>query len=204
VTQWQNLFYEDRYAHTHQRNPDFMKLADSMGVQGRRLVKPEEVREGLQWLIDAEGPALLEVVTDKKVPVLPMVPTGAALHEFIAWDSGESSLRPAHAYACVLTYTSQGSKAPSNNARADGRAARLMHGALTNCDQRKVVLGRYSALSTALRWAAWRAEGGFIRKKGTRFVWPLRKRFGSLSASSKVLLSCLTQVHLACYWANSV
>jgi acetolactate synthase I/II/III large subunit len=94
VTQWQNLFYEDRYAHTHQRNPDFMKLADSMGIQGRRLVKPEEVREGLQWLIDSEGPALLEVVTDKKVPVLPMVPTGAALHEFIAWDSGKSFLRP--------------------------------------------------------------------------------------------------------------
>lgn len=32
VTQWQNLFYEDRYVHTHQVNPDFMKLADAMGV----------------------------------------------------------------------------------------------------------------------------------------------------------------------------
>lgn len=32
VTQWQNLFYEDRYAHTHQRNPNFVKLADAMGM----------------------------------------------------------------------------------------------------------------------------------------------------------------------------
>jgi len=88
VTQWQNLFYEDRYSHTHQKNPNFMKLADAMGVQGRRLTKPEEVVDGLKWLIETDGPALLEVVTDKKVPVLPMVPTGSALHEFITWDSG--------------------------------------------------------------------------------------------------------------------
>lgn len=88
VTQWQNLFYQDRYSHTHQKNPDFMKLADAMGIQHRRLIKPEETREALQWLIETDGPALLEVVTDKKVPVLPMVPGGAALHEFLVYDSG--------------------------------------------------------------------------------------------------------------------
>lgn len=88
VTQWQNLFYEDRYSHTHQKNPDFMKLADSMGIQHRRLVKPEDTVDALKWLIDSDGPALLEVVTDKKVPVLPMVPAGCGLHEFITWDSG--------------------------------------------------------------------------------------------------------------------
>lgn len=93
VTQWQNLFYEDRYAHTHQVNPDFMKLADAMGVKGRRLIKPEETKEALQWLIDSDGPALLEVVTDKKVPVLPMVPTGKGLHEFLTWDSAKDKAR---------------------------------------------------------------------------------------------------------------
>ncbi|KAK7908418.1 acetolactate synthase I/II/III large subunit [Apiospora marii] len=86
VTQWQNLFYEDRYAHTHQQNPDFMKLADAMGVQHRRLIKPEEVEDALKWLINSDGPALLEVMTDKKVPVLPMVPAGCGLHEFLVWD----------------------------------------------------------------------------------------------------------------------
>jgi acetolactate synthase-1/2/3 large subunit len=91
VTQWQNLFYEDRYAHTHQKNPDFMKLADAMGVQARRCIKPDDVTASLQWLIDSEGPAFLEIVTDKKVPVLPMVPAGAALHEFLVYDEGLSS-----------------------------------------------------------------------------------------------------------------
>ncbi len=94
VTQWQNLFYEDRYSHTHQKNPDFMKLADAMGVKHRRLIKPDETVDALKWLIEAEGPALLEVVTDKKVPVLPMVPAGSGLHEFITWDGGKY-LQPA-------------------------------------------------------------------------------------------------------------
>ncbi|OIW32219.1 acetolactate synthase [Coniochaeta ligniaria NRRL 30616] len=93
VTQWQNLFYEDRYSHTHQKNPDFMKLSDAMGIQHRRVSKPEDVVDALKWLIDSDGPALLEVMTDKKVPVLPMVPAGCALHEFISWDGAKDKAR---------------------------------------------------------------------------------------------------------------
>lgn len=89
VTQWQNIFYEDRYAHTHQSNPDFIKLAEAMRVQNRRVSKPEEVVDALKWLINTDGPALLEVVTDKKVPVLPMVPVGSGLHEFLVFDGGK-------------------------------------------------------------------------------------------------------------------
>lgn len=90
VTQWQSLFYEDRFAHTHQRNPDFIKLAEAMGVQAERVTAPKDVDAKLKWLIESEGPALLEVVTDKKVPVLPMVPGGKALHEFLVYDEGIS------------------------------------------------------------------------------------------------------------------
>lgn len=92
VTQWQSLFYEDRYAHTHQKNPDFVKLGDAMGVQARRCIAPEDVESKLKWLIESDGPALLEIVTDKKVPVLPMVPAGKALHEFLVYDAGMASL----------------------------------------------------------------------------------------------------------------
>jgi len=89
VTQWQNIFYEDRYAHTHSENPNFMKLADAMGIQARRCIKPDDVIDSLKWLIESDGPAFLEVVTDKKVPVLPMVPGGSALHEFLVFDPGK-------------------------------------------------------------------------------------------------------------------
>jgi acetolactate synthase I/II/III large subunit len=93
VTQWQSLFYEDRFAHTHQKNPDFVKLAEAMGVQARRCLTPADVDESLEWLVNGsgDGPALLEVITDKKVPVLPMVPAGKALHEFLVYDEGMSS-----------------------------------------------------------------------------------------------------------------
>lgn len=101
VTQWQNLFYQDRYSHTHQKNPDFLKIADSMGLQGRRVSDPTDVVDSLKWLINTKGPALLEVVTDRKVPVLPMVPSSSGLDEFISWDSGEffilkKKIRPRH------------------------------------------------------------------------------------------------------------
>jgi acetolactate synthase-1/2/3 large subunit len=93
VTQWQNLFYEDRYAHTHQSNPDFIKLAEAMRIQARQVSKPEDVVDALKWLINTDGPALLEVVTDKKVPVLPMVPAGSGLHEFLVWDGEKDKKR---------------------------------------------------------------------------------------------------------------
>lgn len=93
VTQWQNLFYEDRYAHTHQQNPDFMAFAKAMRIQHRRISKPEEITDALTWLINTDGPSLLEVVTDKKVPVFPMVPAGSGLHEFIAFDASQDKQR---------------------------------------------------------------------------------------------------------------
>jgi len=98
VTQWQSLFYEDRFAHTHQKNPDFVKLADAMGVKARRCLKPADVNESLDWLINGsgDGPALLEVVTDKKVPVLPMVPAGKGLHEFLVYDEGTLLIHDKH------------------------------------------------------------------------------------------------------------
>lgn len=93
VTQWQNLFYEDRYAHTHQKNPDFVKLAEAMGVQAQRCMAPSDVTSKLEWLLNTEGPAFLEIVTDQKVPVLPMVPAGKALHEFLVYDEGKHILK---------------------------------------------------------------------------------------------------------------
>ncbi|KAF2267994.1 acetolactate synthase [Lojkania enalia] len=93
VTQWQTLFYQDRFSHTHQRNADFVKLGDAMNVQAQRCIKLEELEDKLKWLLNTEGPALLEIVTDQKVPVLPMVPAGNALHEFLVYDEATQKKR---------------------------------------------------------------------------------------------------------------
>ncbi|CUM50527.1 Acetolactate synthase catalytic subunit, mitochondrial [Debaryomyces fabryi] len=87
VTQWQSLFYEHRYSHTHQSNPNFMKLAEAMGVKGIKISTQEELVSGVKEFLDYPGPVLLEVIVEKKVPVLPMVPGGNALDDFIVFDA---------------------------------------------------------------------------------------------------------------------
>lgn len=87
VTQWQSLFYEHRYSHTHQSNPDFMKLAESMHLKGIRVETQEQMKSGVKEFLEYnDGPVLMEVVVERKVPVLPMVPGGKGLDEFITFD----------------------------------------------------------------------------------------------------------------------
>ncbi|CCK68286.1 uncharacterized protein KNAG_0A06250 [Huiozyma naganishii CBS 8797] len=87
VTQWQSLFYEHRYSHTHQLNPNFMKLAEAMGIEGIKVSEHDQLDGALEKFLSTTGPVLLEVEVEKKVPVLPMVPAGKGLHEFISFDS---------------------------------------------------------------------------------------------------------------------
>ncbi|KAG7883460.1 hypothetical protein KL938_002697 [Ogataea parapolymorpha] len=87
VTQWQSLFYDYRYAHTHQSNPDFVKLGEAMGVKSFRVEDQSEMVDGVKKMIEYnDGPILMEVIVEKKVSVLPMVPGGCALDEFIVFD----------------------------------------------------------------------------------------------------------------------
>ncbi|GLI81955.1 acetolactate synthase, mitochondrial [Penicillium ochrochloron] len=87
VKQWQALDYDRRYSHSHQRNPDFVKVADGMGIKAQRLDAVSDIAARLEWLICSEGPALLEVKVDQKVPVLPWVTPGKALDEMIISSS---------------------------------------------------------------------------------------------------------------------
>lgn len=64
VTQWQSLFYEDRFSWTHQKNPDFQKLSEAMGIKSLRCEKIEDLEGKIAALIASEGPTLLEVIVD--------------------------------------------------------------------------------------------------------------------------------------------
>ncbi|KAL6947226.1 Acetolactate synthase, mitochondrial [Hanseniaspora vineae] len=88
VTQWQSLFYENRYSHTHHTNPDFIKVAEGMGLKALKLKDQSKVDETLREFLEYnKGPILLEVIVEPKVCVLPMVPAGKGLHEFISYDA---------------------------------------------------------------------------------------------------------------------
>jgi acetolactate synthase-1/2/3 large subunit len=83
VAQWQNLFYEKRFSHTHLGEvPDFVKLAEAFGVNAERVEKPGEMRETLQNAINSGEPTLIDVIIDPE-EILPMVPPGRGLTEMV-------------------------------------------------------------------------------------------------------------------------
>ena len=83
VAQWQRLFYDERMSHTHLGEvPDFVKLAESFGVEAERIEKPGETSEALSRAIRSGEPALLDIVIDPD-EILPMVPPGCGLTEIV-------------------------------------------------------------------------------------------------------------------------
>ena len=84
VRQWQELFFDGNYSQTClPRIPDFVKLAEAYGAKGFRATKPEEVPEVLRKGFAADGPVLIDVITDPDEMVYPMVPAGAGLTEML-------------------------------------------------------------------------------------------------------------------------
>ncbi|WP_405320580.1 acetolactate synthase large subunit [Methanobrevibacter thaueri] len=83
VYQWQSLLYNERHSQTLLGNsPDFVKLAESFGVNGVRVTKPGETKETLSSAIKDNEPVLLNVVIDSE-EALPMLPPGAGINEMI-------------------------------------------------------------------------------------------------------------------------
>ena len=83
VRQWQQMFFDKRYSFTELQNPDFITIAKGFGVTGHKVEVREDLENGIQKMIDHNGPYLLEVVIEKEDNVFPMVPTGASVSEIV-------------------------------------------------------------------------------------------------------------------------
>ena len=84
VRQWQELFYEKRYACTcMESGPDFVKLAEAFGAGGFRATQPEEVEDVLKRGLSHKGAAIMEFMVEKEESVYPMVPAGAPITEML-------------------------------------------------------------------------------------------------------------------------
>ena len=78
VRQWQRLFYGKRFSQTNiERGTDLMKLADAFGVEGVRITKKSEIKPMLEKALKCGKPCLVDVIINKDINVLPMVPAGA-------------------------------------------------------------------------------------------------------------------------------
>ena len=90
VRQWQNLFYGERYSQTVLEDAvDFVKLAEAMGVQGRRVTTKEEFNEALQYAISLGKPYLIDCQIDSDDKVFPMVPAGKPIETVFDQDDLE-------------------------------------------------------------------------------------------------------------------
>ncbi len=106
VRQWQQLFYDKRYACTNllmdesaivtrdmidndefEYVPDFVKLAEAYGAQGIRVTKAEEL-EAAFTKADTfkKGVTLIECIIPTELNVLPMVPAGKSLSDMLLKD----------------------------------------------------------------------------------------------------------------------
>ncbi len=87
VRQWQEIFFDGNYSEVHlDDNPDFAGVARAFGIQAHSIKEPEEVYDGLEWLLNTEGAAMLHVTIDSMENVWPLVPPGKPNHKMMKSD----------------------------------------------------------------------------------------------------------------------
>ena len=81
VRQWQDMFFDKRYASTELVNPDFVMIASAFSIPSKKVTKREELRDSLVEMIDSKGPYLLNIIVEKQGNVFPMVQPGSSVSE---------------------------------------------------------------------------------------------------------------------------
>jgi acetolactate synthase-1/2/3 large subunit len=81
VRQWQQLFNEKRYSFVDITSPDFVKLAESYYIAGKKVTEREDLAGSLEQMLQHPGSFLLEVMVSKEHNVFPMVPQGCSVSE---------------------------------------------------------------------------------------------------------------------------
>jgi acetolactate synthase-1/2/3 large subunit len=82
VRQWQEFFYQRRYAATPISGPDFAKLAEAFGITGMTVTSRDQVASSVATARRQRG-ALIDFRVEQEDSVYPMVPAGADLHKMI-------------------------------------------------------------------------------------------------------------------------
>jgi acetolactate synthase-1/2/3 large subunit len=81
VRQWQQLFFDKRYASTEMTNPDFVTIAKGYYVDAKRVTKRDELASAVQEMMQSKDAFFLEVCVEKEDNVFPMVPSGASVSD---------------------------------------------------------------------------------------------------------------------------
>ena len=81
VRQWQQLFFDKRYASTEMVNPNFVAIAQGYYIEAQKVSKREDLASAVKEMIASDEPYFLEVCVEKENNVFPMVPSGASVSD---------------------------------------------------------------------------------------------------------------------------
>ena len=81
VRQWQQLFFDKRYASTEMVNPDFVTIAKGYRIRAKRVEKRKDLDKAVKEMIDSKEPFFLEICVEKEDNVFPMIPSGASVSD---------------------------------------------------------------------------------------------------------------------------
>ena len=81
VRQWQEMFFEKRYASTELVNPDFVTIAKGYHIEAKKVTKRDELKSSVEKMLKSNKPFFLEVLVEKEHNVFPMIPTGASVSD---------------------------------------------------------------------------------------------------------------------------
>lgn len=81
VRQWQEMFFENRYASTELVNPDFVAIARGYYLEAEKVTERKNLKEAVKKMIKSKKPYFLEVSVEKDDNVFPMIPTGASVSD---------------------------------------------------------------------------------------------------------------------------
>ena len=81
VRQWQQLFFDKRYASTEMTNPDFVTIAKGYYIESKRVTKREDLSAAVEEMMKSDSTYFLEVCVEKEDNVFPMIPAGASVSD---------------------------------------------------------------------------------------------------------------------------
>ncbi|MGB5500625.1 MAG: biosynthetic-type acetolactate synthase large subunit [Maribacter sp.] len=81
VRQWQELFFESRYASTVMTNPDFVKIAEGYDITSKRVSERKDLKASVAAMMASKDAYFLEVKVEKEDNVFPMIPSGASVSD---------------------------------------------------------------------------------------------------------------------------
>ncbi|MEL0186448.1 MAG: biosynthetic-type acetolactate synthase large subunit [Flavobacteriaceae bacterium] len=81
VRQWQQLFFDKRYASTELVNPDFVTISKGYFIESKRVDSRDELESSVKEMLSFDGPYLLEVCVEKEENVFPMIPSGSSVSD---------------------------------------------------------------------------------------------------------------------------